>query len=92
VVTRNSDNLNDCWNFFHTSISPESIESYIEISSILIYNRLVYLLVEMSDSFSVCDELNSLADGTYYYIIKAKSTCGPEQEYSRASWFLLKSD
>ena len=92
VVTRNSDNLNDCWNFFHTSISPESIESYIEISSILIYNRWGDLLVEMSDSFSVCDELNSLADGTYYYIIKAKSTCGPEQEYNRASWFLLKSD
>lgn len=92
LVTRNSDNLNDCWNFFHTSISSESIESYIQISSILIYNRWGDLLVEMSDSFSVCDELNSLADGTYYYIIKAKSTCGPEQEYNRASWFLLKSD
>lgn len=92
VVTRNGDNLNDCWNLFHTSISSEVIDYYIEISSILIYNRWGVLLVESSDTFAVCEELNALNDGTYYYIINAKSSCGPEQYLNRAGWFLLKSD
>jgi gliding motility-associated-like protein len=89
IVTRNDDGANDCWKIFHEYVPSDELDYYIDVQEILIFNRWGKLISETKEGFSVCNDLEGLSNGTYYYIAHLESTCLPKQEFKKSGWFLL---
>lgn len=92
IVTQNQDDLNECIHIIHTSIPSIDISNYISIKYFQIFNRWGQLITEKENIFSICDEIQNLSSGTYYYIFNAESICGLYQCESRSGWFMIVTD
>lgn len=92
IITQNHDGLNECLHILHTSIPSSSIQNYISVNYFQIFNRWGQLITQKEDVFSICDEIQNLSSGTYYYIFNAESICGPYQGESQSGWFMIVTD